>query len=171
MYKCAFVSLLAWSSTTLGTAVDEYFAEGALGVRWGATLEQVLEAFPGGLSYPLAESETDADTIPVMYVVDPRVSLPGLRTPCGSVAFLFTRSVQLKRIACYYPFSDRDSVLYEIAELLGQDYLTRDDSKGRTYSWRNGQGATVGLRIGSIAPFEWVVLTVCPIPREKTNSK
>jgi hypothetical protein len=106
-----------------------------------------------------------------MYVVDPRASLLGLSTHCGSLAFVFTKTAQLKRVGCYFQFSQRDTVLYQIAEVLGQDYLTKDDSEGRTYSWRGGQSAAVALRIGIIAPFEWVVLSVGPKPKEKSQDK
>ncbi len=171
MLRIALVALLAWSSGSLGAGIDEHFAEGALGLQWGATLQQVREAYPGGLSYTLAKSEVAPDTIPVKYAVDPRVSLLGLSTPCGAVDFFFTKAARLKYVTCYFQFSERDTVLYEIAEELGQDYVTKDDIEGRTYSWRGGRSATVSLRIGRIAPFEWVYLSVRPIPAQPGQGK
>ena len=156
MFRTALVTFLAWSSAALGAGIDEHFAEGALGLPWGATVQQVREAYPGGLSYPLAQSEIYADTIPVKYAVDPRVSLLGLSTPCASVSFIFSKTAQLKQVGCYFHFADRDTVLYGIAEELGQDYFTKDDSEGRTYGWLSGRSARVSLRIGHIAPFDWV---------------
>lgn len=160
MLKRYLIMLLAWSSGALGANVDDFFATGAFGVPWGAPLETVQKVFPQGVSYPIAASRYDRDMTPVMYVVQTPTPVLGISTPCASVGFLFDKSGHFKKIACYFQYVHREQALYEIAEVLGQDYATSDDEDGRIYSWKPGNLASAGMYIGRISPFEWVYFGV-----------
>lgn len=160
MFKPYLLILLAWSSGAVGANVDDFFATSAFGVPWGAPLETVQKVFPQGVSFPIATYRYDRDITPVMYVVQTQTSVLGISTPCASVGFLFDKLGHFKKLACYFQYTHRDTALYEIAEVLGQDYATNDDEDGRIYSWKPGNAASAGMYIGRISPFEWVYFGV-----------
>lgn len=160
MPKLCLLILLVWNSGAVGGNVDDFFATGAFGVPWGAPLETVQKVFPQGVSYPIAMSRYDHDITPVMYAVQTQVPVLGINMPCASVGFLFDKSGHFKKLACYFQYLDRDTALYEIAEVLGQDYATRDDGDGRVYWWKPGKSASAAMYIGRLSPFEWVYFGV-----------
>lgn len=136
-------------------SVDAHFPEGALGVSWGATLQQVQSAYPGGLTWPV-KGESDG----VAYVVPGSSQMLGMSTPVKLVHFLFTKDNTLRTIFLHFAYSDRDSALYDVAELLGQDYSTKDEAAARKFRWESGEKSEAQFEIGLSALQPWAQLGI-----------
>jgi len=152
---CASFAFLG-SVATAGT-VDDYFDEGVLGLKWGATLPKVQEKFPGGVTYP-AKDEHGRDY--VMYHVSVESKALGIELPTSLAMFEFTKSGKLRTVFFHFNYADRDTVLYLVAEAIGQDYSSRGYELEHVYRWKPGRTSAVALNIGQGPPYGWVLLRV-----------
>jgi len=137
--------------------VDVYFADGAFGVEWGATLQQVQAAHPGGTAWRQRDEEGIGE---VVYAVTGDFRVLGTDAPVILVHFVFTKENKLQRMFFHFRYADREAALYAIAEILGQDYSTRDEDGARTFGWRRGRASLAKFEIGSSPQFPWAFLAV-----------
>lgn len=152
MWKLALALFLCASTASAG--IDELFPEGALGVVWGATLQQVEAAHPGGLAWPARDSQYDS----IVYAVPGQPQMLGLGAPVKLVQFVFTRDNKLRTIVFHFTYSDRDAALYQAGELLGHDYSVKDEAMARQFRWKPGRATEGVLAIGTSALQPWVHL-------------
>src|SRR5215831_7673620 len=127
MHKFVLWILMICSFSAVA-GVDERFASGAIGAEWGATLQEVQAAYPNGLSWPGIDKDL-ADTVVYEVAGDPRML--GTHTPIRLVQFSFSSENKLTRIDFHFSFSDRDNAVYDVAEMLGQDFSTTELPRGR----------------------------------------
>jgi hypothetical protein len=141
----------------LAGTVDDYFEEGVLGLKWDATLPQVQQQFPGGVTYP-AEGEDRESYLSYQVTVETKAT--GIELPRSVAIFVFTKSQKLRHVSFHFEYSDRETVLYQVAEAIGQDYSIRDDELERKYRWKRGRTSHVALSVGRVTPYTWVYLHV-----------
>jgi hypothetical protein len=137
--------------------VDDYFDEGVLGLKWGATLTQVQEKFPGGVTYP-AEGERGSDYMAYQVAVESKAI--GIELPPSLAILAFTKSGNLRGVSFHFNYADRDTVLFQVAEAFGQNYSSQDAALEHKYRWKRGHTSSVALSIGRAPPHTWVYLSV-----------
>lgn len=151
MWKSAIVFLVCMSATA--ASVDDAFITRALGVSWGATLQQVQSAHPGGLTWPVK-----GDSEGIAYVVPGDSQRLGVATPVKLVQFLFTKDNELRTIFIHFAYSDRESALYDVAEQLGHDYDVKDEAGVRKFCWKPGKTTQAQFEVGSSTMQPWAHL-------------
>jgi hypothetical protein len=157
IFEIISASLAFLGTVAVAGTVDDYFGKGILGLTWSATLPEVQEKYPGGLTYP-AEDEHARSY--VMYHVSMESKALGIELPASLAMFEFTKSGKLRAIFFHFSYADRDTVLYRVAEALGQDYSVRDYESEYVYRWKPGRTSAVALNIGQGPPHGWVFLRV-----------
>ena len=138
--------------------VDDYFEEGVLGLKWDATLPQVQEKFPGGVTYPTRGEKGDS----LSYQVTMETKAIGIELPPSIAMFAFTQSQKLRNVTFNFSYADRETVLYQVAEAIGQDYSSHEDELEHVYRWKRGRMSYVSLSVGRVTPHTWVYLQVWP---------
>jgi hypothetical protein len=151
---CVTVALMVHAA--MAGTVDDYFEEGVLGLKWDATLPQVQEKFPGGVTYPTTGERGDTH---LTYHVTVETKAIGIELPKSFAIFSFTKSQTLRNVSFHFSYADRETVLYQVAEAIGQDYVSRDDELEHVYRW-DGLTSFVALSVGRVTPHTWVYLQV-----------
>ena len=159
MLRIVFVALLLWSASSFG-GVDDLFSSGVLGVRWDSRLDEVRKVHPDGTAW---DSTFDGNTEAVYYAVSGDLRFPGLDIPTRLVHFIFTKDQRLQAVFFHFKYSDRESVLYGIAQILGQDYSVKDEAGTRQFTWPTGEAAFAKLDVGNSPQNPWVHLAVRPL--------
>jgi hypothetical protein len=92
-------------------------------------------------------------------------------TPVRLVQFIFDSTNQLSAIYLHFNFSDRDTALYDVAQMLGQDYEVNDRGGVRTYRWKSAGTTQAQLEIGVSELHPWAQLVVWPAKTPQTPRK
>ena len=162
MFKVSAIIALLWSPVGLAGNANDYFAEGVLDLKWGATLQQVQSKYPKGRTWPTVEVyET---SLVYESVVD--VALPGLEERAVNVMFHFARfgaGERLSWVSIHFDYEDRDVILYKLADKLGQDYSVHTDREDSYYDWKRPRASRVSLRIGNAAPYSWAIVSISEV--------
>jgi hypothetical protein len=150
------VGALIATSTALAGTVNEYFGDGVLGLRWGTTLLDVQSKFPRGLTYTTPPDRRTG----IIYQVSLDADALGFKTPPMLALFEFTKSEKLREASFHFHRAESETVLYQVALALGQDYSIEEGPKTTSYLWKPGRTSDVFLSIGRAPPYEWAVLDV-----------
>jgi hypothetical protein len=132
------------------------FGNGVLGLPWGTTLLDVQSRFPRGLTYTTAPDRRTH----IVYQVWLDADALGFKTPPMLALFEFTKSEKLREASFHFHRADSETVLYQVAVALGQDYSIQEDPKKTNYVWKPGRTSDVFLSIARAPPYEWAVLDV-----------
>jgi hypothetical protein len=159
--------LILWCAPALAD-VDAHFANWVAGYGWGTSLQQIQAKYPGGFAWPNKGSEAKEE---VVYAVSGSFALPGVETPSPLVQFIFSKDNELQRVFFHFKPADRDTVLYQIAQQLGQDYLIRDQAMSRQFEWKRGRMVFARYEIGSGPEFPWAFLGIKAMNDQKQSQK
>jgi hypothetical protein len=154
--KWTFLLVLFWVATATAD-VDAHFGKGALNAAWGSTLQSVQAMYPGGTAWPQKEEDGVGE---VVYAVSGNFRVLGMDLKPSLVHFVFTKQDQLQRAFFHFRFNDREAALYEIAQVLGQDYSIRDEAGSRAFTWKEGQASFAKFEVSSHPQFGWCLLAV-----------
>jgi hypothetical protein len=152
MRRLAFILLICAPAALAGD--DSQFRAGALGLSWGATLQQVQSAYPGGLTWPVQGRLVEG----VVYAIPGNAQMLGVTTPVQFVQFIFNKKNELQNVFFHFNYDDRDSALYNVAEILGQEYSVKDEGVVRKYSWKIGKLTQAQFEAGTSAAHPWAQL-------------
>ena len=152
---CTALTLIV--PAAMAGTVDDYFAEGVLGFKWDTTLQQVQEKFPGGVTFPTAAGH-EGTRLTYQATIDSKAI--GIELPPSIAMFDFTSSEKLRNVSFHFAYAVRDTVLYQVAKAIGQDYSSSSDEWEDVYRWKRGRTSSVALSIGRDSPHTWVYLNV-----------
>jgi hypothetical protein len=96
----------------------------------------------------------------VAYLVPGTSQMLGVSTPVKLVQFLFTQDNTLHTIFFHFAYSEGDSALYDVAELLGQDYSITAEPAARKFRWEPGANTVAQFEIGLSAQQPWAQLAI-----------
>jgi hypothetical protein len=154
------LAAVLFSSCATAGGVDDYFRNGVLGIEWGSTRQQVQTAYPNGRTTPHSGGV-------IGYAIPGGMRILKVDVPVSEVRFQFTRANVLERVYIDFNYSERDLVLYGVAEALGQDYVTEEREQERIYKWKRGQSSLAVLEVGKEPTLDWVILVVDPVTESK----
>lgn len=149
--------LLVFFCASTWADVDSQFGSGVAGCGWGDTLQQVQAKHPGGFAWPNQGNEFKGE---VVYAVTGAFVIAGVETASPLVHFVFSKDNELQRAFFHFKPADRDIVLYQVAQLLGQDYSIRDQAASREFDWKRGRTSFARFEIGNGPDMPWVYLGV-----------
>jgi hypothetical protein len=153
MRMLTFIFAVFCTPTTFAGA-DEQFHTGVLGLSWGITLQQAQSAYPGGVTWPVQGPANEG----VIYAIPGKAQMLRLTTPVRLVQFVFNEKNELRQVFFHFSYEDRDSALYDIGILLGQEYSTKEERDVRRYKWKLGEQTVVQLQVGASTFQPWVEL-------------
>jgi hypothetical protein len=137
-------------------AAQDLFATGVLGTQWGSTLQTIKEKYPKGFAWHGENRKRES----IIYQVTGEFTLPGTTTPIRMVEFRFSMQNQLRSVALHFDPADADAALYDIANLLGQDYGTKDDIISRFFYWKPNRVSVAAFSLGLGEQYPWAHLVV-----------
>jgi hypothetical protein len=147
---------------------DAHFGRGVAGRLWGMSLQEVQGKYPGGFAWPNQPNEPNGE---VIYAVTGTFTVPGVEVPSPLVHFVFSKDNGLQRVFFHFKPADREAVLYQVAQLLGQDYSIRDQTLSRQFEWKPGQLAFARYEIGNGPNEPWAFFGVRTMTDYKTRRK
>lgn len=167
MHRIYLLCFVLWSAVSFG-GVDEQFSAGALGIEWGSTLEDVQAVYPDGTAW---ESNFGDNPAATYYALSGDFPVLGLDIPAHLVHFIFTEEYRLQGVYFHFKYSDRETALYGIAEILGQDFSVKDEAGTRQFIWSTGRTSFAKLNVGNSPQRPWVHLAVRPRADPATRRK
>ena len=156
MYRIACLASLLISNSAFGNPVDDLFGQGVFDVAWGTKLEAVQARYPGGFTW----ESTHVQGSHFGYEVQVPTKLFGMDEPNLHVHFFFNKYEQLHEVYLHYRYDQRDVVLYQVAETLGQDYRTQSHKRQLLAQWKSQSEILVTLSTGAGPPFNWEMLSI-----------
>ena len=133
--------------------VDGVFPRGIAGAEWNSSLAALQRLHPEGFLNPIASS-----AIPYLFVVPGPHKELLLHVPIKAVSYAFDSAGRLRVVYVQIDASDPDAALYDLAEALGEDYITEDVKKGRNYQWKPGATTLARMQIARTPPRLWIQL-------------
>lgn len=156
MFRMTLLVAMGVVNASHAEPIDNVFGAGVFEVPWGASLENVQSRFPLGYTWEVTRS------LPTDFVHETRIesSLFGLGTPAVLVQYGFDENEKFHVAHIFYTHDRNQDLLYQIAQVLGQDYETNPTKRETTHTWRSRSRLIVTLSIGHGRPYQWTVLTV-----------
>ena len=161
-------ALLVLLSSSAFADTDVHFGRGVAGCLWGVSLQEVQGKYPGGFAWSHQPNEPNGE---VTYAVSGTFTVPGVEVPSRLVHFIFSKDNGLQTVIYHFNPADREAVLYQVAQLLGQDYSIRDQALSRRYEWKPGQLAFARYEIGNGPNEPWAFFGVRTMKDCKSRSK
>jgi hypothetical protein len=156
MYRFTCLAILLVSNSAFGNPVDDLLGQGVFDVAWGTKLEAVQKRYPGGFTW----ESTQVHGTHFAYEVQVPTKLFGMDEPNLHVHFFFNKYEQLQEVYLLYKYDQKDVVLYQVADTLGQNYRTQSDKRQLLAQWKSQSGVVVTLSTGSGPPYTWEMLFI-----------
>jgi len=158
---CVFALLIPGAIAYAG--VDDYFPRGLPNAEWSSSLATLQQRYPEGFLYPVASK-----SMPYHFVVPGTHKELGLHVPVRAITFGLSADGTLHVVWIHLDNSNPDTVLYDIAEALGENYTTQDVKNARNYGWKPGATTSVALQIARPLPTSWALLALSRIDEKSS---
>ena len=152
MRRLLFLGILFISQPVLSGEIADKYEAGALGTKWGDTIEDIKKVFPSG------RRETYRDL--VMYVARDGQPIFNIERKKNShVVFGFNPKQQLNSVAIDIPQENYDLLLETLNIEYGEHTMQSDDSTARIAIWPKDGGVELSLTMARAGFFSQEIKT------------
>ncbi|MEN0035630.1 MAG: hypothetical protein AAGC78_01125 [Cellvibrio sp.] len=149
--KATLFIFLFWVSSVCAEGFNDNFDTKPLDLEWGSSIQQVKEAYPGGLVWPSHNNEVE-----VNYSLSSESKIYWGGIPAKNVIISFTPENKLSTVYVLFDYVDHQEVSRRSVEIFGVIDRVQEKDGLRKVAWYSPHGVEKKLFVNSAPHVEYV---------------